>query len=98
MSLKRSPIAARIAAVASACSQGVFTLPSSFHEFMMNRGLSAQACAQRIRSSASGTGPAKPPTSWPVSNNPESPIVSAIRWFQRNVLQLVVLSPVQVWA
>ena len=39
----------------------------------MNRGLSAHAWAQRTRSSAFGTGPAKPPTSCPVSNRPGEP-------------------------
>ena len=76
----------------------MFTLPSSFHEFMMQRGLSAQACIQRMSSSASGVGPAKPPMSWPMLNMPERPIDRPMRWFQRSVCQLVVLSPLHVCA
>ena len=41
------------------------TLPSAFHEFIIMRGTGQQACVQRISISASGTGPAKPPMSWP---------------------------------
>ena len=65
---------------------------------MIIRGTRQQACVQRISSSASGTGPKKPPMSWPMLNMPDRLIVSAMRWFQRSVCQLVVLSPDQVCA
>ena len=62
------------------------------------RGFRQQACTQRRNSSASGDGPAKPPTSWPTLNRPDSDICSPVRMFQRKLSQLVVLSPLQLWA
>ena len=84
--------------MASGCSHGELTLPSAFQLFMIMRGTRQQAWVQRISISASGTGPSKPPMSWPVLNIPDRLIVSAMRWFQRIVCQLVLLSPLQVCA
>ncbi len=64
----------------------------------MKRGLNAPLCIQRTSSSGSGTGPKKPPTSWPVLNMPDRLIVRPMRMFQRSVCQLVVLSPDHVCA
>ena len=84
--------------IAPACSHGVLISPPAFHEFMMKRGLNAPLCVQRTRSSGSGTGPAKPPTSCPMLNMPDRLIVSPIRMFQRSVCHDVVLSPDHVCA
>lgn len=62
------------------------------------RGFRQQAWTQRAKSSGSGTGPWKPPTSWPTLNIPDKLICSPVRRFHFSVRQLVVLSPLQVWA
>ena len=98
MNRNRSRSASRMVGSASGCSQGEVVTPSSFQLFIRKRGYIRPACVQRIRSSAPGGGPAKPPTSWPILKRPESDMPSPVRKFHWSDSQLVVLSPLHVWA
>jgi hypothetical protein len=88
----------RTSGSASGWLQGSVALPSSFHEWMLKRGWVMPASIQRSSSSASGAGPAKPPTSWPWFAQPDSDIDRPIGRLNASVFQLVRLSPDQVWA
>jgi hypothetical protein len=98
MSRNRNLSASRIAGSASGCSQGEVVTPSSFQLFIRKRGCNSPTWVQRISISESGGGPAKPPTSWPMLNMPESDMPRPVRKFHFSESQLVVLSPLQVWA
>ena len=88
-----------MASVASGQVQGAVATPTSgFHEFINARGWNTMHSTQRVRSSASGFGPEKPPMSWPTRPIADSESDSALRMFHFSVCQEVSLSPVQVSA
>ncbi len=81
---------------APGCIQGSLAVPSSFQEWMENRGMKTLNCTQRTNSSGSGFAPAKPPTSWPMLETPDKARPSPILTLYFSVFHEVALSPDQV--
>ena len=87
-------MAARTWGSASGYIQGSLHEPSDLKpEWIVKRGWSAPCCTQRTKSSASGRGPAKAPTSWPHDGQPLSPSERPIGMLARSVSHPVRLSP-----